>query len=155
ARSGQDQRGGDPAEAHGPRSGPARHLRRDHPRGSRWRSPQRRADGGQAARGAQAPPPRALSAVVRRADRAPLPEVPQARGLRRAAGLRRPVVYELLLTAALIGAGYWGVFFVFRRPHGSATFGLMLLSAAALSGLGLVGRSVDAPWLGAAGAIGV
>ena len=65
------------------------------------------------------------------------------------------MTYELLLISVVIGAGYWGVFFVRQRPHGTATFGLMQLAAAALSGLGLVGRKVDAGWLGVAGAIGV
>jgi rhomboid protease GluP len=64
------------------------------------------------------------------------------------------VTYELVLISVVIGAGYWGVFFVRRQPHGSATFGLMQLGAAALAGLGLLHRAVDAPWLGVAGAIG-
>jgi rhomboid protease GluP len=65
------------------------------------------------------------------------------------------MVYELFLFAAVIAAGYWGVFFVRTRPQGSATFGLMQLAAAALAGLGLIGRKVDAAWLGVAGAIGL
>lgn len=65
------------------------------------------------------------------------------------------MTYELALVAVVFGAGYWGVFFLRRRPHGTATFGLMQLAAAGLAGLGLAGRSVDAPWLGVAGAIGV
>ncbi|MEO7735375.1 MAG: hypothetical protein ABIY55_30760, partial [Kofleriaceae bacterium] len=64
------------------------------------------------------------------------------------------MTYELVLISVVIGAGYWGVFFVRRQPHGSATFGLMQLGAAALAGLGLLHRTVDAPWLGVAGAIG-
>ena len=38
------------------------------------------------------------------------------------------MTYELALISVLIGAGYWGVFYVRRRPHGSATFGLMRLA---------------------------
>jgi membrane associated rhomboid family serine protease len=65
------------------------------------------------------------------------------------------VTYELLLISVVIGAGYWGVFFIRQRPHGTATFGIMQLAAALLAGLGLLGRKVDAGWLGIAGAIGV
>jgi rhomboid protease GluP len=65
------------------------------------------------------------------------------------------VTYELALISVVIAAGYWGLFFVRQRPHGSATFGAMQLAAAGLSGLGLLGRSYDAAWLGVAGAIGV
>ena len=68
--------------------------------------------------------------------------------------LGRAVTYELVLVSVAIGAGYWGQYFVRRQPHGSATFGLMQLAAAALAGLGLLGRRVEAPWLGVAGAIG-
>ncbi len=64
------------------------------------------------------------------------------------------MTYELVLISVVIGAGYWGVFFVRRQPHGTATFGLMQLAAALLAGLGLLGREVEAPWLGVAGAIG-
>ena len=64
------------------------------------------------------------------------------------------MTYELALISVVIGAGYWGVFFVRQRPHGTATFGIMLLAAAGLSGLGLLGRRVDAAWLGVAGAVG-
>jgi membrane associated rhomboid family serine protease len=65
------------------------------------------------------------------------------------------VIYELLLISVVIVAGYWGWFFVRHRPDGTATFGIMQLAAAVLAGLGLVGRKVDAAWLGAAGAIGL
>src|SRR4051812_27534530 len=54
-----------------------------------------------------------------------------------------------------MAGGYWGQFFVRSRPHGSATFGLMLLAAAALSALGLAGGEYDIPVLSYAGAIGV
>jgi len=65
------------------------------------------------------------------------------------------MLYELVLISVVIGAGYWGWFFVRLRPHGTATFGAMQLTAALLAGLGLVGRKVDAEGLGIAGAIGV
>jgi membrane associated rhomboid family serine protease len=65
------------------------------------------------------------------------------------------MTYELALISVLIGAGYWGAFFVRQRPHGTATFGLMQLAAAALAGLGLAGHQLEVPWLGVAGAIGV
>jgi hypothetical protein len=65
------------------------------------------------------------------------------------------VIYELALVSVLIGAGYWGVFFVRRRPHGTATFGIMQLAAAALAGLGLVGHALAVPALGIGGAVGV
>ncbi|HEU4735078.1 MAG TPA: rhomboid family intramembrane serine protease [Kofleriaceae bacterium] len=65
------------------------------------------------------------------------------------------MTYELLLISVIVGAGYWGWFFLRQQPGGTMTFGLMQLAAAALGGLGLLGREVDAPWLGVAGAIGV
>lgn len=65
------------------------------------------------------------------------------------------MTYELALISVVIGAGYGGWFFLRQRPHGTATFGLMQLAAAGLAGLGLVGRKVDAAWLGIAGAIGI
>ena len=65
------------------------------------------------------------------------------------------MIYELLLSAVVIGAGYWGIFFVRQRPHGTATFGVMQLAAAALAGLGLLGHRLDVAWLGIAGAIGL
>src|SRR5690242_14369087 len=63
--------------------------------------------------------------------------------------------YELALISVAVAGGYWGVWFVRRRPHGTATFGIMCLAAAGLSCLGLLGHRVDADWLGVAGAIGV
>ncbi|HET7502550.1 MAG TPA: rhomboid family intramembrane serine protease [Kofleriaceae bacterium] len=65
------------------------------------------------------------------------------------------MTYELVLISVVVGAGYWGWFFLRQQPGGTLTFGLMQLAAAALAGLGLLGRRVDAPWLGVAGAIGV
>ncbi|MBA3819750.1 MAG: rhomboid family intramembrane serine protease, partial [Deltaproteobacteria bacterium] len=64
--------------------------------------------------------------------------------------------YEYALISVLIASGYWGSFFVRKQPHGTATFGLMQLAAAALAGLGLLGQQYeDMPWLGVAGAIGL
>jgi membrane associated rhomboid family serine protease len=63
--------------------------------------------------------------------------------------------YELALISVAVAGGYWGVWFVRRRPHGTATFGIMCLAAAGLSCLGLLGHRIDAEWLGVAGAIGV
>lgn len=65
------------------------------------------------------------------------------------------MIYELLLVSVLIGAGYWGVYFVRRRPHGTATFGIMQLVTAALAGLGFLGHRLDVAWLGGPGAIGL
>lgn len=65
------------------------------------------------------------------------------------------MTYELLLISVVIGAGYWGWFFLRQQPNGTLTFGLMQLAAAGLAGLGLLGRKVDAAWLGVAGAIGL
>ena len=65
------------------------------------------------------------------------------------------MTYELVLIAVVIIAGYWGVIFVRQQPHGTATFGLMQLVAAALAGLGLLGQSYEAAALGIAGAVGV
>jgi len=65
------------------------------------------------------------------------------------------VTYQLALIAVVIAAGYWGVIFLRQQPHGSATFGLMQLAAAALAGLGLLGEKYDSDALGVAGAIGV
>jgi rhomboid protease GluP len=67
------------------------------------------------------------------------------------------MIYELALVSVVLGAGYWGVFFVRVRPHGTATFGVMQLVAAALAGLGMIGRYREgsAEWLGVAGAIGL
>ncbi|HLL25611.1 MAG TPA: hypothetical protein VK427_25920, partial [Kofleriaceae bacterium] len=64
--------------------------------------------------------------------------------------------YEYALISVIIASGYWGVFFLRRRPNGTATFGLMQIGAAALSALGLYGeRYGEARELGIAGAIGI
>ena len=65
------------------------------------------------------------------------------------------MTYELVLISVVMAGGYWGQFFVRTRPHGTATFGLMLLAAAVLSALGLAGGEYDIPVLSYAGAIGV
>ena len=63
--------------------------------------------------------------------------------------------YELSLIIIALAGAYWGQFFVRRQPNGTPWFGVMLFGATALSLLGLLGRHVDSPILGAAGAIGV
>ncbi|TMQ08048.1 MAG: rhomboid family intramembrane serine protease [Deltaproteobacteria bacterium] len=65
------------------------------------------------------------------------------------------MIYDLLLLGVVVGAGYWGAFFVRQRPYGTATYGVMQLAAAALAGLGLLGRKTDSALLGIAGAIGL
>ena len=65
------------------------------------------------------------------------------------------MIYELFLVAVLIGAGYWGWYYVRHRPHGTATFGAMQLAAAALAGLGFLGHRLGVAWLGIPGAIGL
>jgi rhomboid protease GluP len=66
------------------------------------------------------------------------------------------MLYEYLLISVVIACGYWGWFFLRRRPPGgSPLYGAMHVAAAALSGLGLLGRAeVDSSILGLAGAIG-
>ncbi len=64
------------------------------------------------------------------------------------------MTYELVLISVLIGAGYWGWFFLRNPPAGSLMFGAMQVLAALLAGLGLLGRHVDSAWMGVAGAIG-
>ncbi len=65
--------------------------------------------------------------------------------------------YELALTSVIVAGAYWGWYFVTKQPHGTITFGLMQLGAAALSGLGLYAQRQDegARWMGVAGAIGI
>jgi hypothetical protein len=65
------------------------------------------------------------------------------------------VIYEIALVSVVVGAGYWGWFFVRQRPHGTATFGLMQIAAAALALLGLLGHRLEIAWLGIPGAIGL
>src|SRR5437016_3428551 len=61
--------------------------------------------------------------------------------------------YELALISVLVAGGYWGWYFV--RHDALRTYGLMLLAAAGLAGLGLLGRHYDEASLGIASAIGV
>ena len=61
--------------------------------------------------------------------------------------------YELALVSVLVAGGYWGWYFA--RTPSLRNYGLMQLGAAALAGLGLLGRKYDEPGLGIAGAVGV
>ena len=61
--------------------------------------------------------------------------------------------YELALISVLVAGGYWGWYFI--RHDTLRTYGLMLIAAAGLAGLGLLGRKYDEAGLGIAGAIGV
>lgn len=63
--------------------------------------------------------------------------------------------YELALYSAVIAAAYWGSYFV--RRDSTRLYGLMQLGAAALAGLGILGRDAEAPpgALGFAGAVGI
>lgn len=65
--------------------------------------------------------------------------------------------YELALTSVIVAGVYWGWYFVSKQPHGTLTFGLMQLGAAALSGFGLYAHRQEegARWMGIAGAIGL
>lgn len=63
--------------------------------------------------------------------------------------------YEVVLLSVAIGAGYWGWFFLRRRPFGTGTFGAMCLMSALLAVLGIAGRHVGSPLLGVLGAIGL
>jgi len=65
--------------------------------------------------------------------------------------------YELALTSVIVAGAYWGWYFIRKQPHGTPTFGVMQLLAAALAGIGLYAhRNEDAArWMGIAGAIGV
>ncbi|HEY4179105.1 MAG TPA: rhomboid family intramembrane serine protease [Kofleriaceae bacterium] len=64
--------------------------------------------------------------------------------------------YELALISVVVAGTYWGWFFLVRQPHGTPTFGVMQLAAAALSGIGLYGHHSDGPaWMGGAGAVGL
>src|SRR6185436_11534301 len=66
------------------------------------------------------------------------------------------MLYEYLLISVVVACGYWGWFFLRRQPTGTPMFGAMQLAAAALAGLGLLGRwKYDDELLGIAGAIGL
>ncbi len=60
--------------------------------------------------------------------------------------------YELALISVLIAGGYWGWYFVRHVP--TRIYGLLLVGAAVLSGLGLIGQRTDHAELGVPGAIG-
>ncbi|HEY4241271.1 MAG TPA: rhomboid family intramembrane serine protease [Kofleriaceae bacterium] len=61
----------------------------------------------------------------------------------------------MALVAVAVGAGYWGQHFLRTRPHGTPTFGIMLLGAAVLCAAGMYGRHGGGDALSLAGAIGV
>ncbi|NVB78871.1 MAG: hypothetical protein HOV81_10785, partial [Kofleriaceae bacterium] len=61
--------------------------------------------------------------------------------------------YELALISVLIAGGYWGWYFV--RHDGTRLYGVLQVAAAALSGLGLLGRKLGDSSFGIPGAIGV
>jgi membrane associated rhomboid family serine protease len=63
--------------------------------------------------------------------------------------------YEYALISVVIASGYWAYYFLRHQPHGTALFGLMQLAAAAMAGLGLLGRHYEHPTLGIFGAIGL
>lgn len=65
--------------------------------------------------------------------------------------------YELALISVVVAGAYWGQYFVRKQPHGTLTFGLMQLTAAALAGIGLYAHRTEdtPPWMGLAGAIGL
>ncbi|HEU0029976.1 MAG TPA: rhomboid family intramembrane serine protease [Kofleriaceae bacterium] len=65
------------------------------------------------------------------------------------------MLYEYALISVVIASGYWGWYFLKNPPNGTPLFGIMQVLAALLSGLGLLGRHVEAPALGIAGAIGL
>ena len=65
------------------------------------------------------------------------------------------MLYEYALISVVIASGYWGYFFLRHQPHGTLTHGMMQLTAAFLSGLGIAGRSYEQPILGICGAIGL
>jgi membrane associated rhomboid family serine protease len=60
--------------------------------------------------------------------------------------------YELALISVLVAGGYWGWYFVRHAP--TRLYGILQLSAAALSGLGLIGHRGGEGQFGIAGAIG-
>ncbi|MCX5744280.1 MAG: hypothetical protein NT062_17460, partial [Proteobacteria bacterium] len=64
-------------------------------------------------------------------------------------------MYELLLLSVAIAGGYWGQFFIRRRPHGTALFGQMQLAAGLLSLIGVWARHGGPEAGNIAGAIGL
>jgi rhomboid protease GluP len=61
--------------------------------------------------------------------------------------------YELALISVLVAGAYWGWYFVRHDP--TRLYGVLLITAAALSGLGFLGERLDKSGLGVPGAIGV
>src|SRR5687767_13214664 len=60
--------------------------------------------------------------------------------------------YELALISVLVAGGYWGWYFVRHAP--TRLYGILQLTAAGLSGLGLYGHRAGEGQFGIAGAIG-
>jgi rhomboid protease GluP len=65
------------------------------------------------------------------------------------------MIYETALIWVAISCGYWGLFLLRRRVYASSTFPLMMLAAAACSGLGLLAGQGGSRALAAAGAVGL
>lgn len=65
------------------------------------------------------------------------------------------MIYETALIWVLISAGYWGVFLLRRGVYATATFPFMMIAAAALSGLGLLGSGEESRFFSLAGAVGL
>lgn len=65
------------------------------------------------------------------------------------------MIYETALLWVVLSAGYWGFFLLRRRAYPTSTFPLMMLAAAGLCGLGLLGRDGSTQWLSLAGAVGL
>jgi rhomboid protease GluP len=65
------------------------------------------------------------------------------------------MIYETALIWVVISAGYWGLFLLRRRAYPTLTFPMMMLAAAALSALGLLGQSQDTAALAPVGAVGL
>lgn len=61
--------------------------------------------------------------------------------------------YELALISVLVAGGYWGWYFA--RDERTRLYGILLVLAAGLSGLGLLGERFGTEGLGAPGAVGV
>src|SRR5258708_39983776 len=49
-------------------------------------------------------------------------------------------LYELALLAVILSAGYWGIFFLRRQPHGTPLYGAMLIGAATCAAIGYGGH---------------
>lgn len=64
-------------------------------------------------------------------------------------------MYELLLLSVVVAGGYWGQWFVRKKPHGTATFGQMQLAAGAMALAGVWARHGGPEAFGVVGAIGL